>query len=154
VDGKADPVPGAMRQARQPVIGTEPRALQNVAGGGIDAFARRARPRGVEGRRLRFLFELPHLPDFGFDGAKGIGAGNVAVIAVDRAARIDQDELSFLLRLILRQSMGQGRRAPELYGAKTRSAGAQRAMCPVDETLDLAGTNSRRQYPRRAPVNF
>src|SRR5690606_36814754 len=77
-----------------------------------------------------------------------------AVIAVERAAPIDQDKLPLLQLLILRQSVRKGRRAPELYGAKTRSAGAQRAVCPVDETLDLAGTDSRRQYPRRAPVEF
>src|SRR3546814_8662690 len=107
-------------------------------------------PHGVKRRGLRLLFQFPHLPDFGFECAKGIGAGDVAVIALDRAARIDQDELIFLQRLILRQSVGKGRRAPELNGAKTRSAGAQRAVRPVDEKLDLAGPNPRRQYPRRA----
>src|SRR3546814_14234954 len=41
-----------------------------------------------------------------------------------------------------------------LFRSKTRSAGAQRAVRPVDEKLDLAGPNPRRQYPRRAPVDL
>src|SRR3546814_18314470 len=108
----------------------EPRAFQNAARGGVDAFAWRARLHGVERRGLRFFFQIPHIPDFDIDGAKGIGACDVAVIAVDRAARIEQAELPLLQRLILGQSGGKGGCTPGMNGPKTRSAAAKDADGP------------------------
>src|SRR3546814_20232126 len=105
-------------QARQAIVGAEPRAFQNPARGGVDAFAWRARLHGVERRGLRFFFQIPHIPDFGIDGAKGIGACDVAVIAVDRAARIYQDALPRLHPLILSPSGGQHGLPPTLKAQK------------------------------------
>ena len=152
VDGLPDTMAGAMRQAGKPVSRPQPRPFEHLSGRGIDPFAGFARADRRECCGLRLVLEVPGGADGVVDPPEGVGAGNIGMIAVDEAARVDQNELILLERLIAGQPMGEGGRATELHRAERRSGGAERAVGIVDETPDGTGADAGRQDARGAAL--
>lgn len=130
MDRQADAVPSAVRQAGQAIVGPKPRAFQHRARCGVDRFARHAGLDRGEGSGLCFLLQRPEYAHIVFDLPEGIGAGDVAVIAIDRAAGVDQDETVIFELLIAGQTVRKCGRTPELDGAESGTCRAQREPSP------------------------
>jgi len=155
VDRKPDPMTSAVRQPGKRIVRTEPRFLQHLTRRGVDRFARRAGPDRVEGGRLRFMLQRPDPALFGIGLAEHIGTRDIAVIAFDHAARVDQDDVAFAQRRIAGKSMGIGAGAAELDDHEAIAAGrADRAMRLVEETGDLARADSFVKYRGGAALHL
>ena len=142
MDRKTDAVAGPVRQAGKPVVRPKPRPLEHRPRGGVDVLARHPGPRRVEGRLLRLLLQRPDRSLFVARLAEHIGTGDIAVIAFDGAAGVDQHHVAFLEVAFAGKTVREGGGAAELDDAEAAARGAQRPVSLVDEAADFAGADA------------
>ncbi len=134
------------------IAGSEAGVGDDFAGGGVHALAGGAWFRRGEGGILRAALEVPYfaltLGGFPEDG----GAGDVALVALDAAAIVDQDHIAFAELLRLYAAVGEGGVLTE--DGHGCAAGAEGAECGGDVGAEIALRHAFTEGGERGLVGF